>query len=199
MAKTLFGGGAVLTGALLLSALTFNASPSVAGHLAENSNQKTRGQQTTPDGQGLLGEATPSVSPAGTSEAAAPADFAGAAGSKGEAAIPRAAKNIDAAPAATQKFTATAYALYGRTASGAYVRRGVIAADRRLLPLGSRVRLEAGGYSGEYVVADTGGAIRGRKIDIWVPSTREALRFGRRAVKLTVLSLGGRRAHKKRT
>jgi 3D (Asp-Asp-Asp) domain-containing protein len=85
-------------------------------------------------------------------------------------------------------FTATAYSLRGRTASGGNVRRGVIAADRRVLPLGTRVRLEAGSYSGEYVVADTGGAVRGRKIDIWMPNTSEAMRFGRRPVKLTVLT-----------
>jgi 3D (Asp-Asp-Asp) domain-containing protein len=89
-------------------------------------------------------------------------------------------------PAVT--FTATAYSLRGRTASGGYVRRGIIAADRRVLPLGTRVRLEAGSYSGEYVVADTGGAVRGRKIDIWMPQTSEAMRFGRRPVRLTVLT-----------
>jgi 3D (Asp-Asp-Asp) domain-containing protein len=91
-----------------------------------------------------------------------------------------------ASPAVT--FTATAYSLRGRTASGANVRRGIIAADRRLLPLGTRVRLEAGSYSGEYIVADTGGAVRGRKIDIWVPQTSEAMRFGRRPVRLTILT-----------
>jgi 3D (Asp-Asp-Asp) domain-containing protein len=85
-------------------------------------------------------------------------------------------------------YVATAYSLRGRTASGRMVSKGLIAADPRLLPLGSRVRLEAGGYSGEYLVADTGGAIRGRRIDIWTPSSSEAMRFGRRAVKLTVLS-----------
>ena len=91
-----------------------------------------------------------------------------------------------AAPA--HSFTATAYSLRGRTASGRNVSRGLIAADRRVLPLGTRVRLDAGHYSGEYLVADTGGAVRGRKIDIWVPSTGEAVRFGRRAVRLTVLT-----------
>jgi 3D (Asp-Asp-Asp) domain-containing protein len=89
-------------------------------------------------------------------------------------------------PAVT--FTATAYSLRGRTASGGGVRRGIIAADRRVLPIGTRVRLEAGSYSGEYLVADTGGAVRGRKIDIWVPQTSEAMRFGRRPVRLTVLT-----------
>ena len=87
-----------------------------------------------------------------------------------------------------QTYSATAYSLRGRTASGQAVTRGLIAADPRVLPLGTRVRLEAGQWSGEYLVADTGGAIRGRKIDIWTPSTREALQFGRRPVKLTVLS-----------
>ena len=50
------------------------------------------------------------------------------------------------------------------------VSRGLIAADPRVLPLGSRVRLEHPGYSGEYLVADTGGLIRGRRIDIWIPN-----------------------------
>ena len=90
-------------------------------------------------------------------------------------------------------YVATAYSLRGRTASGRPVAKGIIAADPRHLPLGSRVRLEAGAYSGEYLVADTGSLVRGRRIDIWTPSTREAMRFGRRTVKLTVLSLGSRR------
>ena len=90
-------------------------------------------------------------------------------------------------------YVATAYSLRGRTASGQMVSKGVIAADPRFLPLGSRVRLQAGSYSGEYVVADTGSMVRGRRIDIWTPTSREAMRFGRRLVKLTVLSLPGKR------
>jgi 3D (Asp-Asp-Asp) domain-containing protein len=93
-----------------------------------------------------------------------------------------------------QIFSATAYSLRGRTASGQSVTRGLIAADPRLLPIGTRVRVEAGPWSGEYLVADTGGAIKGRKIDIWTPSSREAMQFGRRAVKLTVLSVPASRA-----
>jgi 3D (Asp-Asp-Asp) domain-containing protein len=91
-------------------------------------------------------------------------------------------------------YVATAYSLKGRTASGRMVSRGLIAADPSFLPLGSRVRLEHPGYSGEYLVADTGGAIHGRRIDIWTPSSGEAMRFGRRTVKLTVLSYGARRS-----
>jgi len=94
---------------------------------------------------------------------------------------------------APQAYTATAYSLRGRTASGRPVSRGLIAADPSILPLGSRVRVEAGSWTGEYVVADTGGAVKGRRIDIWTPSTREAMQFGRRTVKLTVLEFGGRR------
>src|SRR5258705_112195 len=61
-------------------------------------------------------------------------------------------------------YTATAYSLSGRTASGLRVSKGLIAADPRVLPLGTRVRLEAGAWSGEYLVADTGGAVRGKRI-----------------------------------
>ena len=94
---------------------------------------------------------------------------------------------------APETYVATAYSLRGRTASGKPVSRGLIAADPSVLPLGTRVRVEAGSFSGEYVVADTGGAVKGHRIDIWTPTSREAMQFGRRAVKLTVLSFGGRR------
>ncbi len=86
-----------------------------------------------------------------------------------------------------QAFRATAYCLKGKTASGGSVRRGIVAADRRILPLGTRINVSAGNYSGSYVVADTGGAIRGRILDIWVPSCSEAKKFGRRSIKVTVV------------
>lgn len=94
---------------------------------------------------------------------------------------------------APETYSATAYSLRGRTASGKPVSRGLIAADLSVLPLGTRVRVEAGSFSGEYVVADTGGSVKGHRIDIWTPTSREAMQFGRRAVKLTVLSFPGRR------
>jgi 3D (Asp-Asp-Asp) domain-containing protein len=100
----------------------------------------------------------------------------------------------DTAAAAAEHYTATAYAFRGRTATGQKVTKGIIAADPRVLPMGTRVRLDAGTWSGEYTVADTGGAIRGKRIDVWVPTAREACSFGRRKVKLTVLSYGGRRS-----
>jgi 3D (Asp-Asp-Asp) domain-containing protein len=81
-------------------------------------------------------------------------------------------------------FSATAYCLNGKTAMGTGVRRGIIAADPRVLKLGSSVYLEAGAYSGMYKVTDTGGAIKGKKIDVWVPNCGEARRFGRRSIQV---------------
>lgn len=83
---------------------------------------------------------------------------------------------------------ATAYTGHGRTASGKPVRRGMVAADPRVIPLGSKVRVKnAGRYSGVYRVEDTGGRIRGRKIDIYMPSRGAAKQFGRQTVKVEVL------------
>lgn len=82
-------------------------------------------------------------------------------------------------------FNATAYCLKGRTANGGSVRRGIVAADPRVLPLGTRITINAGAYSGTYTVADTGGGVRGRKLDIWMPSCSEAARFGRRSIKVS--------------
>jgi len=62
----------------------------------------------------------------------------------------------------TMPMRAAAYTGRGRTASGLPVRRGIIAADPRVLPLGTKVRLKnTGRYSGVYRVEDTGGLIRG--------------------------------------
>ncbi|HWP44660.1 MAG TPA: 3D domain-containing protein [Blastocatellia bacterium] len=86
-----------------------------------------------------------------------------------------------------QDFHATAYCLKGRTASGEPVRPGIIAADPRVLPLGTVVHLKAGRYTGTYTVLDTGRRIKGRKVDIYVPSYKEAKKFGRQRVKLKVI------------
>ena len=83
-------------------------------------------------------------------------------------------------------FVATAYCLRGRTATGTNVRKGIIAADTRVLRLRSKVVLGAGAHSGEYVVADTGGKIKGKRIDIWMASCADARRFGRRTVTVHV-------------
>ena len=81
-------------------------------------------------------------------------------------------------------FSASAYCFSGRTAMGHAVRRGLVAADPRVLRLGSRIYVNAGPWSGFYTVSDTGGAIKGKRLDIWVPSCSEARRFGRRSVQV---------------
>lgn len=102
--------------------------------------------------------------------------------------VPREAAAKSSAGVSRGSFTATAYCLKGRTAMGHGVRRGLIAADPRVLRLGSRVSLNAGAYSGQYLVSDTGGRIKGKKIDIWMASCSEARRFGRRTVTVSSLA-----------
>lgn len=88
-----------------------------------------------------------------------------------------------------ETFEATAYSIEGKTASGKHAREGICAADPDVLPLGSRIRVhDAGAYSGECEIADTGRAIKGREIDIYLANDREAKRFGRKKVRVEVLS-----------
>ena len=88
-------------------------------------------------------------------------------------------------------YLATAYSVTGITASGEWTHRHVVAADPELLPLGTRLKIKrAGRYSGEYVVADTGEKVQGRKLDIYMPNTTECKKFGKKRVKVQVLELG---------
>jgi 3D (Asp-Asp-Asp) domain-containing protein len=88
-------------------------------------------------------------------------------------------------------YRATAYNTTGITASGEWTHRHVVAADPDLLPIGSRIKIRrAGRYSGEYVVADTGAKIQGRRLDIYMPGEKVCKKFGTRVVKVKVISLG---------
>lgn len=89
-------------------------------------------------------------------------------------------------------FAGTAYCKGTTTASGVAVRTGVAAADPTLLPVGSVVEIDSplGRYSGIYTILDTGPAVQGRHIDIYMWSCNDALQFGRRPIKVTVLRLG---------
>jgi 3D (Asp-Asp-Asp) domain-containing protein len=95
---------------------------------------------------------------------------------------------------APRQFKATAYSIHGRTRSGVRTQEGTMAADPRVLPLGTVVQVNAGKYSGVYTVHDTGGAIKGNRVDVWLPTNKEAVRFGRRAIKLVVLKYPGQNA-----
>ncbi len=65
------------------------------------------------------------------------------------------------------------------TANGSKAQYGVVAVDPRVIPLGTKLYIE--GY-GEAVAADTGGAIKGDRIDLCYNSNAECIQFGRRDV-----------------
>ena len=72
----------------------------------------------------------------------------------------------------------------GITRMGIPAKRGIVAVDPDVIPLGTRVYIPGYGYA---LAADTGGAIVGNKIDLCVESTNEAFSFGRRSVKVYIL------------
>ncbi len=89
--------------------------------------------------------------------------------------------------------TATAYTAYcngcsGITRTGINLRANpnlkVIAVDPNVIPLGSKVWVEGYGYA---IAGDTGGAIKGMKIDLHVPTKNDAYKFGRRQVKMKIV------------
>ena len=88
-------------------------------------------------------------------------------------------------------FTATAYSVKGVTASGERPREGVtVAADPDVLPIGTKIEVRgAGEYSGTYTVLDSGAAIDGREIDIYMKHRADAKEFGRQKVRVRVLEL----------
>ena len=90
---------------------------------------------------------------------------------------------------------ASAYSTEGwtskNTASGTVARVGSIAVDPRVIPLGSKLYITSANGSWVYGVAvaeDTGGAIKGNKIDLFFNTQRECINFGRQQAKVYVLS-----------
>jgi 3D (Asp-Asp-Asp) domain-containing protein len=101
-----------------------------------------------------------------------------------------AGSGIAASASATQELRATrltvdavAYHLPGKTASGLPCAKGVVAVDPKLIPLGTQMHVP--GY-GKAVAADVGTAIKGRIIDLWMPTDAAARKWGRRTVTITV-------------
>lgn len=89
--------------------------------------------------------------------------------------------------------TATAYTAYcngcsGITKTGINLKKNpnlkVIAVDPRVIPLGTKVHVEGYGYA---VAGDIGGAIKGNRIDVFIPTKNAAFKFGRKQVKVKVL------------
>lgn len=113
--------------------------------------------------------------------------------SKSEASVPTITEmTVLPQAGARLQFSATAYCKGETTTSGVGVRTGIAAADPAILPVGSVVRVETPNprYSGVWTVMDTGPAVRGRSVDLYLWSCKEALQFGRRKVRVTVLRLG---------
>ena len=80
---------------------------------------------------------------------------------------------------------------YGITASGTKVRPGVVAVDPRVIPLGTKLYIQSLDGTKDYgfaIAEDTGGAIKGNKIDLFFEDSQDVYRFGRRKVKVYILN-----------
>ncbi|TWD99609.1 3D (Asp-Asp-Asp) domain-containing protein [Neobacillus bataviensis] len=124
---------------------------------------------------------------------AVPATSASNTSSKESApAVPAASTNNTSSKEITVKataYTASCEGCSGTTATGIDLKANpnakVIAVDPSVIPLGSKVHVE--GY-GEAVAGDTGGAIKGNRIDVFIPSEQDAINFGVKQVKVTILN-----------
>jgi 3D (Asp-Asp-Asp) domain-containing protein len=73
----------------------------------------------------------------------------------------------------------TAYCLQGLTRRDRYVRQGIVASDPKMFPLARYLEIYVGRkYFGRFLIDDTGGKIKGNRLDIWTPTCVEARRFG---------------------
>jgi 3D (Asp-Asp-Asp) domain-containing protein len=86
-------------------------------------------------------------------------------------AAPVSPAQVSTASAATAQFFVTGYVLQGYTATGTYVHPGTCAVDPRVIPLGSYITIAG---LGTCHAEDTGGAIIGYRIDVWVPTVAQA-------------------------
>jgi 3D (Asp-Asp-Asp) domain-containing protein len=90
----------------------------------------------------------------------------------------------------TEEFEATAYCVTGISKSGTIIAPGHVAADPKVIPLGSMIYVDSPLMGGIYQVLDTGELVKGKIIDIFIPSYESCKEFGRRAVKVKVLRYG---------
>ena len=85
-------------------------------------------------------------------------------------------------------YTASCNGCTGITATGFNLRANpdakVIAVDPRVIPLGTKVYVEGYGYA---IAADTGGNVKGNRIDVFFSSKADAYRWGKRKVKIKIL------------
>ncbi len=101
-------------------------------------------------------------------------------------------EKADPGPGTRLRFAASAYCRGDTTSSGLAPRTGIAAADPDLLPPGSVIQVARLGprYDGVYTIMDTGPVVKGRRLDLYMWSCDEAVKFGRRSVQVFVLRLG---------
>ncbi|MCQ6280017.1 LysM peptidoglycan-binding and 3D domain-containing protein [Bacillus sp. EB600] len=139
--------------------------------------------------------AAPTVSVPSPTPEVAPAPQPAAPAAKPATPAPQPAPTAEAAPTSKEitvkatAYTASCEGCSGITATGVNIKDNpnekVIAVDPSVIPLGSKVYVE--GY-GEATAADTGGAIKGNRIDIFIPSEQAAVNFGVKQLKVTILN-----------
>lgn len=161
-AAAALAGAAVMSSSLLPGMATV-AHAAVIPHAPPKPSQPAAERQVNPDSQGNLPAAN-----------AAPANYIKALDIKATAYAPGAADN----------------GKWGnKTHLGTQVRPGIIAVDPKVIPLGSQVYIQYPDGRGEFAVAeDTGGAIKGNRIDIAKWTRPEAKDFGIKQVKVYVIS-----------
>ena len=105
-----------------------------------------------------------------------------------QSSIPAAVESLELAKMnirLTLNVESTAYTYTGnKTATGVEPREGLIAVDPKVIAMGSKVYVEGYGYA---IAADTGGAIRGNRIDVFFPTLRKCIDWGRKSVHIYVL------------
>ena len=78
-------------------------------------------------------------------------------------------------------FVVTCYDLNGRTASGAFTSMATVAVDPSVIALGTKIYIQGVGYR---YAQDTGGAIKGRRLDIWEPTYSDCMSWGVRSASV---------------
>jgi len=98
--------------------------------------------------------------------------------------VQRAGKNLDVAKTLIMK--STAYSHTGnKTYTGVWPQKGSVAVDPKVIPLGSKLYIDSYGFA---VAQDIGSAIKGDKIDLFMETQSEALKWGRRSVRVHILN-----------
>lgn len=114
-----------------------------------------------------------------------PAATTGSTVSRGSATASRGVKVINMVATGYDSSWESNYPFFGQPSYiGLPLARGIVAVDPNVIPMGTKLFVE--GY-GEAIAADQGGAIKGNRIDLFFDSRQEALNWGMKTVKVTIL------------